>query len=437
MQSSSHVPYAIPSIYTPFSTCLSRGWPGQRLERLEQPIQRARLCVNVSDLLAQAILHHASGNETLLIVVVQGMLEQLIELVNPQELLLAFDGVLPLQMLALLRQDLHAACKTQADLARLAPLLAGSRAAEGIQRGILTWLRETVDNFRTRFIPAEVPGDALLKLRLELGKLQRGPTIIYGRTNAHVLTAWVTGSDLLYVSLDAGTYFMPAPVAPLPLLPALVRYDQRLVPVHPELRVSGVGNGLAYVDLCTRDRGVAAAGPPPDRRDALADELYALSVANAVSYYRDGTMDPRFYFSLPSSACTPEVVWREPRPQALDLLLLSTPTCLPRRVALALVVPMLGPQVANGLGLPADLLVRVGQAAAAESSDPLPLRALVDAAWLDDLRLGDTDKVLDDLPATNIIDPEDVRPRRAQRLDPAIADAAIQIMHVDGELALA
>jgi hypothetical protein len=193
-------------------------------DHLGQKVTDLYICAE--DLLLAAGARIAAGealkNSTSVITIVLKYLDAILASVNPKgSVVLSFDGGRPFWGLQMLARELF----TQGHTSQPWLLVPGMEGYLQFQGALATHLRTTnVTKAKRIVLPSAVPGDALYKLRAHIRKNPpKGASYLYGRTNAHFLTACALQIQDIKVTL----LYIPTESQPLVLLPdRLVNVDR-------------------------------------------------------------------------------------------------------------------------------------------------------------------------------------------------------------------
>jgi hypothetical protein len=405
----------VPWRFRPESSVLSRKWPGHRMDILETAVDCGCLYLCVTDLMAQALLQQPFINETELMVMVVRMLEGLLDLARPKHIVVTFDGALSLQALCTTRRELHLhAVLLGADAIREAQLLAGTRWSCKLESEVVSWLTDNhAETIGITYIPSSVPGEGLMKMRSHGVNENHGKPFIYGRTNGHVLTAWIIGADLLYVSTKNGIYHMRRPVGTREHFMHFVRYDTQMLPLPLELCELDASGDLKYLQRVLDCQIPARPAEPSDVELELGR-----AVADLAKYYITGQnsaaavytrADAVEWFTLPDLRHEPQAPF----------------TTFPPSVALALCIPNV-PGLAR-LGVKPAAVERFAKEDT--TGNMLPLQALLDDQWTSSMF---TERSTDTPACAQLL----LKPKidSISTLDPSTADSAVLALATDGDI---
>ena len=272
------------------------------------------LCLNVRDFVHRIYISMPTGAVDVQITAILGLMENLIEVVEPRRVVISMQGPVVLQQLHVERIDIW----QQHDALPLdSP---GTSTCIELTACIKRWIYEKLSCV-VDFCSPNIPGDGLMKIRqcLRLSPPHRDArTILYGRSNAHVLSsismAPAVELDLLYVPPRGSNLFMAQPHRP-ELLPYLVIFDNTWLPspdtglLYDIIAASSTADINALIDNSFKSGLLAPSsyedflmhvrGKQPPNISTEDSDAYGRVVAALGYYYAEERTDSTLLYSQP------------------------------------------------------------------------------------------------------------------------------------------
>jgi hypothetical protein len=227
----------IPKAYSRASLALASAFGMREYDEVQDTRRLHTLCFLVRDFVQRVYITLPTATLDVQLQAVIGLMENLVHVLHPQRVVVSMHGPVTLQQLHVARID-HWQQQAGACLPMDTP---GVSSCTQLRTRINAWA--STASCEIVLCPQTVPGDGLFKIRqvLRANPTPHGlQTLLFGRSNAHVLTSiGLEGEedgielDLFYVQPSGPELFMAQPKKLRRLLPYLVMFDDSFLPAPP------------------------------------------------------------------------------------------------------------------------------------------------------------------------------------------------------------